>query len=313
MNTLLHGDEAGLALWFPLDGQSTKNGVIRDDATNGVVEDGDAVGGIKWVASTAPIHTLKYNMDEDTREAIDLYATDADFDALQFYVMSIPTNGQLYTEAGSVEPIKFVPYLLPASTVYYQPGQHMFGGPLFDEFRYAANDGSAFSNEAAVVIDSVAPIADPPVLHKVSSQPLEVASGDSIVIALSATDPDYFDAAGADILMLKISVLPKVGTLYQIAADGVSMGDAILVPNTALTATSVKGTVITGKVIFVPDQDYSPGYTTTSERPDYFTNFGVAAQDLNSAYRYNGDEQLVQIHVVQKPAQASPLDITAPL
>jgi len=281
MNALLHGDEAGLLLWYPLDGESTKNNVVRDDAADGVVEDGDAMGDIKWVASTAPIHTLKYDMEEDTRLAIDLYATDADFDPLQFYVMSLPSKGSVFPDPTAEEPIKHVPYLLPGSRAYYEPPLHNFGGPAFDGFRYGAHDGSAFSNEAKVLIDHVLPASDMPVMYSVSDSPLQVATGESLVVTVKAMDPDLIDYSGGDMMMLKITSLPATGALYQLAADGVSMGESILNPNTPLTSTSVSGLIMTGKVMYVPDQDFSAGYASSSEREMYSVSFGVAAQDMN--------------------------------
>ena len=311
MNTLLHGDEEGLLLWFPLDGQSTKDGVIRDDAQGGTVEDGDAIGDIKWVASSAPVHTLKYNMDEDTRIAVDLYATDADFDALQYFVMSIPDTGVLYPSADSDEPIEHVPFQLPTSQVFYEAPEHISGGPMFTWFRYGAHDGSAFSNEAKVVIDTVFPTADRPSLHAIADG-LTVATGSSIIVEVSGMDPDLLDAN--DIVNLKVTSLPSTGALYQVAADGVSAGEAIMTPDTPLTSTTVDGMMMAGKVMFVPDLDYSPGYASADERADeYDVAFGVAIQDMNSAYLYGSDEKLAVVTVIQEVVQESPKDLTAPL
>lgn len=314
MHTLLHGDEDGLLMWFPLDGQSTQNGIVRDDAAAGSVDDGVAMGDIQWVASSAPVHTLKYDMDEDARLGVDLYATDADFDPLQFYVMSIPSKGVLYPTAESSEAIEHVPYLLPGSRVWYEAPLHTFGGPAFDAFRYGAHDGSAFSNEAIVVVDTVSPTSDRSTLLDLPKGPYEVATGGSIIIEVSATDADLIDAGSGDMVNLKITSLPNTGSLHQVAADGMSAGEAITAPNTALTATSVEGLVMRGKVVFVPDMDFSSGYDASTERAGPYTvSFGVAVQDMNSAYMYGSDEKIVEITVVQKRIKESPLDLTAPL
>lgn len=316
MHTLLHGDEADLRLWFPLDGQSTLDGVVPDDgAADGMSEDGEARGGIAWVPSSAPLTTHKYDVLEDSRTPVELYGTDADFDPLAFYVMGLPAHGQLFTSADlTAAPIAATPFLLPGSTVWYQPPPHVFGGPAFDAFGYGVHDGMAFGkSEARVLINTVAPTPDAPHLHAMPSS-LSVATGGRLHITVSATDADLLDlGASGDLVELRVSSLPATGALYQLAADGSSPGERITAPGTALTATSVDGIVLTGHLLFVPDQDLGSGAATAGGRDAYQISFGMQAADLNSGAAYGGRESMLVVTVTPALASTAPLDVTAPL
>jgi hypothetical protein len=78
-----------------------------------------------------------------------LSASDADLDNLDYIIVSLPSNGTLYTDSGLTDPITSgeIPYTLSANTVYYE---HDDSSTLTDSFTFKVNDGYEDSNTATV-------------------------------------------------------------------------------------------------------------------------------------------------------------------
>lgn len=128
---------------------------------------------------------------EDRSVGLRLTATDADGDPITFVVKSLPKHGTLSGVAPNLT---------------YTPAPN-FSGP--DSFTFSANDGSATSADAEVLIDvqgeDDAPLA--------ASLTVDATEDQAAAIRLEATDPD------GDPIQYKIVVPPAHGTLTGAAPE----------------------------------------------------------------------------------------------
>lgn len=100
--------------------------------------------------NTAPVANAgNFSVSKGASETVTLSASDADLDNLDYIIVSLPSNGTLYTDAGLTDPITSgeIPYTLAANTVYYE---HDDSSNLTDSFTFKANDGYEDSNTATV-------------------------------------------------------------------------------------------------------------------------------------------------------------------
>jgi hypothetical protein len=123
--------------------------------------------------------------NEDTPLTITLSATDLDSQTLAYSLVTTPTNGAL---TGS------------PPTLTYTPTVNFSG---VDHFTFKANDGLADSNVATVTV-TVQPVNDAPVA---ADQAVTAAFGSTVVITLTATDPD------GDPLTFRLLEQPQNGAL----------------------------------------------------------------------------------------------------
>jgi hypothetical protein len=130
-------------------------------------------------------HTQAVTTAIDTSVAIGLTGSDPDGDALTFQVTAGPTHGSL---SGTAPTLTYIP------TAGYT-------GP--DSFSFAVHDGAASSAPATVSI-GVQQGNTPPVA---TSQSLTLASGTSVAIGLTGSDPD------GDALTFQVTSGPTHGSL----------------------------------------------------------------------------------------------------
>lgn len=100
--------------------------------------------------NTAPVANAgNFSVSKGASETVTLSASDADLDNLDYIIVSLPSNGTLYTDTGLTDPITSgeIPYTLAANTVYYE---HDDSSNLTDSFTFKANDGYEDSNTATV-------------------------------------------------------------------------------------------------------------------------------------------------------------------
>ena len=102
------------------------------------------------ITNTAPVaNGANFSVTKGDSEAVVLSASDADSDSLDYIIVSLPSNGTLYTDSGLTDPITSgeIPYTLSANTVYYE---HDDSSILTDSFTFKVNDGYEDSNTATI-------------------------------------------------------------------------------------------------------------------------------------------------------------------
>lgn len=102
------------------------------------------------ITNVAPVANAgNFSVSKGASETVTLSASDADLDNLNYIIVSLPSNGTLYTDSGLTDPITSgeIPYTLAANTVYYE---HDDSSNLTDSFTFKANDGYEDSNTATV-------------------------------------------------------------------------------------------------------------------------------------------------------------------
>ena len=103
-------------------------------------------------SNTAPVaNDGSFSVSKGLSQAVTLVGTDADNDSLDYIIVSLPTNGTLYTDVGLTDPITSgeLPYTLVANTVYYE---HDDSSNLTDSFNFKVNDGAVDSSAASITI-----------------------------------------------------------------------------------------------------------------------------------------------------------------
>ena len=97
--------------------------------------------------NTAPVaNTVSISVNKGAGTLTTLNATDADSDSLTYTIVSVPSQGSLFTDAGKGTAVN-AGTTLAAATVYYE---HNNSTNLSDSFTYKANDGTIDSNTATV-------------------------------------------------------------------------------------------------------------------------------------------------------------------
>lgn len=102
------------------------------------------------LTNTAPVaNNGSFSVSKGLSQTVTLIGTDADNDSLDYIIVSLPTNGTLYTDVGLTDPIisSELPYTLTANTVYYE---HDDSDNFDDAFTFKVNDGNEDSNVATV-------------------------------------------------------------------------------------------------------------------------------------------------------------------
>jgi len=97
--------------------------------------------------NTAPVaNTVSISVNKGAGTLATLNATDADSDSLTYTIVSVPSQGSLFTDSGKGTAVN-AGTTLAAATVYYE---HNNSTNLSDSFTYKANDGTEDSNTATV-------------------------------------------------------------------------------------------------------------------------------------------------------------------
>jgi hypothetical protein len=97
--------------------------------------------------NTAPVaNTVSISVDKGGDQTVTLNATDVDGDTLTYYIVSLPSYGTLYSDAGLTTTIS-AGDSITGNQVYYE---HDDSTNFVDSFTYKANDGSVDSNTATV-------------------------------------------------------------------------------------------------------------------------------------------------------------------
>ena len=89
---------------------------------------------------------VSLSVSKGQSSSVTLDATDADGDSLTYYIVSLPSNGTLYSDSGLTTTIS-AGASITGATVYYE---HDNSNNLTDSFTYKANDGVEDSNTATV-------------------------------------------------------------------------------------------------------------------------------------------------------------------
>lgn len=101
-------------------------------------------------ANVAPVANAgSFSVNKGGDQTITLIGSDGDNDSLDYIIVSLPANGNLYTDAALTDTITSVeiPYTLTANTVYYE---HNNSNNFTESFTFKVNDGSVDSNIATV-------------------------------------------------------------------------------------------------------------------------------------------------------------------
>lgn len=97
--------------------------------------------------NTAPVaNTVSVSSNKGGGVLVTLNATDADSDSLTYTIVSVPSQGSLFTDASKGTAVS-AGTALSAATVYYE---HNNSSNFTDAFTYKANDGTIDSNTATV-------------------------------------------------------------------------------------------------------------------------------------------------------------------
>jgi hypothetical protein len=100
-----------------------------------------------YIQNTAPVaNTVSVSAQKGGGTLVTLNATDANNDTLTYTIVSVPSNGSLFTDANQTTSVS-AGSSLSGSTVYYK---HDDSTNFIDSFTYKANDGSEDSNTATV-------------------------------------------------------------------------------------------------------------------------------------------------------------------
>jgi|GEM_PF-366881 len=149
---------------------------------------------------------------EDTRRAVSLQGTDADGDALNYVITTLPAAGTLYqtsdgTALGST--ISTVPALVTNAQgkVIFLPMADRNGSPL-TSFQFAASDGKSLSSSATVTLN-VLPVNDAPVARADA----RVAQPGQIVSPIRERLND-FDVDG-DVVTVLSFTQPSLGSVVR--------------------------------------------------------------------------------------------------
>lgn len=132
------------------------------------------------------------SVDEDASINIKLEGSDPDADPITYMIVSAPASGVLSGEAPNVT---------------YKPNPNFVG---IDRFQFRVNDGKGDSNIALVVI-TVRPVNDPPVLTVPAAQTIN--EGQALSFNVTASDID-----GTQGLAITASNLPEGATLTALNA-----------------------------------------------------------------------------------------------
>lgn len=216
----------------------------------------DAANTLEALTSTATAVVVNVNdapiarddisatVTEDASVAVSLSGTDADGDALTIYVQTLPAHGTLYQTADG-ETLGAEMASVPTSVtdaegrVVFVPDQDWNG---VDTFTFHVNDGMISNAVAAVVSLTVTAVNDAPVA--VSQAVADIDEDTPTTFTLSGTDVD-----AGDTVVAVIHSLPSNGRLFQ-TADGVTRGSEI-------SATGIRVTDVSGRVIWVPNGEWS--------------------------------------------------------
>lgn len=189
-------------------------------------------------ASIAPIAVDQaVTTDEDIAVDILLSAVDLDGDPLTFGIVSGPTQGTL---SG----------LAPNLT--YTPDANFNGS---DSFTFKANDGALDSNIATVSI-TVNPVNDPPVIDPIADQAVTV--GDTLLVDLSATDPDTGDTLTFSLGPSTPAFISLSGATLTITPTAGDVGPHIITVMVTDSAAATDSTSFNLQVNGVPAISVSP-------------------------------------------------------
>ena len=146
------------------------------------------IGFTAGLPNSAPVAAAQsVTTPEDSAKTITLSATDVDNTSLTgFSIVATPPNGSLgVVSAPTCTPSG--PGSTCTATVIYTPSSNYNGG---DSFTFKASDSTVDSNVATVSI-TVTAVNDPPVVTNPGAK--TNAEGDSVTLAIVATDPDSGD------------------------------------------------------------------------------------------------------------------------
>ena len=169
--------------------------------------------GVPDVTNNAPVALAQTSTTlEDTRVTLTLQGTDADNDALNFVISTLPAVGTLYqtadgTSVGNV--IATVPALVSNAQgkVIFLPAADLNGSPL-TSFQFAASDGKSLSSSATVTLN-VLPVNDAPVARADA----RVAQPGQIVSPIRERLND-FDVDG-DVVTVLSFTQPSLGSVVR--------------------------------------------------------------------------------------------------
>jgi biopolymer transport protein ExbD len=99
-----------------------------------------------YINATPVANGVSLSVSKGQSSSVTLDATDADGDSLTYYIVSLPSNGTLYSDSGLTTAIS-AGASITGATVYYE---HDNSNNLTDSFTYKANDGLEDSNTATV-------------------------------------------------------------------------------------------------------------------------------------------------------------------
>jgi hypothetical protein len=239
-----------------------------DDELTFVVSDGNRSS----TPATVAIHVAPVNdppivmakivaVNEDSSVAITLAGSDAEGDALSFYIVGSPANGTLSP--------------LNGASVTYWPRRDFNGG---DAFAFAASDGHTTSMPRPVTIN-VAPTSDPP---NAFDQFVYLNEDGSATITLNSSDPD------GDALSTTVTSAPQHGTLtgtppfliYRPSQE-YNGSDSFTFTATDSSSTSPPATVSL-QIAPVNDAPVAQSLSVTLDE-DTPVTFALAATDVDSA------------------------------
>ena len=139
-----------------------------------------------------------------------------------FILSTLPINGKIF-DGG--EAIFSAPHGLKGRSVQYVPDANYNGD---DIFKYQASNGQEVSAKKGVRI-TISPVNDMPSCG--ASNVVVTSKGNDTLIKLQYADADE------DFTTVKITHLPRKGTLHHVNSDG-SRGEQIFLPGTAISSLS---------------------------------------------------------------------------
>ena len=164
----------GLIQWVPGNGQVGSNAVtVRATDSNGAIADQSFAIQVSDVNDAPSANSFSISTSEDTPVSFSLSCSDPDGNALNYIVLSGPSQGSL---SGS------------GVSRIYSPNPNYNGG---DSLNYKCNDGGYDSNTATVSI-SVGPVNDAPQITSYSPSNLNpsMQEGQTLPFSVTASDPD---------------------------------------------------------------------------------------------------------------------------
>ncbi|MCK1485082.1 phosphatase PAP2 family protein [Bradyrhizobium sp. 193] len=187
-----------------------------DGTAHGAHETGSATAFVLFSSVNLPPGTAAAvgSGTEDTSVAITLSGSDVDGTVSSFRIVSIPANGQLYSDALLTAQLQAGDSVLASNNfalVYFKPASNWNGSTNFD---YASIDSSGAQDATpATASITVTPVNDAPA---VASGTLTIAE-DATASPLGLSAPTDIDG---DALTITVTGLPAKGTVYL--TDGIT-------------------------------------------------------------------------------------------